>query len=141
MTRVKLWALGIHPPPERPKKKDPPTVQGWSDSEDEQSLRKEREAQEARAMTEKCRRENEQLRRELAEMRKIVPKKKKKQDDTPDITVLTTQDASDDNEMSTAEVDGFETALAFAQEAFDQQKERSGPINDAYARIVDGALR
>ncbi len=37
--------------------------------------------------------------------------------------------------------DMMEQALKIAQEAFDQENERGEPINDAYARIVDGALR
>ncbi len=39
------------------------------------------------------------------------------------------------------EIDPMLKALKIAQEAFDQEGEKGQPINEAYAKIVDGALR
>ncbi len=72
-------------------------------------------------------------------------KHKKRKRDAPEVTATVTEQLTDDPEkdddIDDGEVDNFEKALQLAQEAYDQQKERSGPINSAYARIVDGALR
>ncbi len=47
----------------------------------------------------------------------------------------------DPGDIGVTTVDNFEEALKLAQETFDTQTEKGEAINEAYARIVDSALR
>ncbi len=128
----------------------PVNLADWSDTDEE----KEFERLQAKAMRQKCLRDNEEQRRKLA-----LEKKAREMLGTPtQTTVIATPPQTtvtptggtdpiaaalntitqDDTNIS---MDTFEEALKLAQETFDMQSVKGDAINDAYARIVDSALR
>ncbi len=98
----------------------------------------------ARALTEVNRRANKEQREKLAEERRraslTLAQILDRTPAPPDATAADV-DAEAKKAEPTNTDDPMAKALKIAQEAFDQEVEKGQPINDAYAKIVDGALR
>ncbi len=105
-------------------------------------------------MRQKCLRDNEEQRRKIAiekKAREALSADKTNDETPPRQTNLNTSTRGTDpvaaalNTITAEEaiisMDTFEEALKLAQETFDMQSVKGEAINEAYARIVDSALR